>query len=352
MLKADFQKYTLKFKMPAGTSRGTYGLRESWFISIYDNDSPYLRGVGECAPLPGLSPELEHGFAKKLEDICRDINHHDEWLCDGLLGYSSIKMGLETALWDYGVAGSGLFFHNEFCQGMRGIPINGLIWMGSLPFMRKQIQEKIAEGYRCLKLKIGALDFGSELSLIREIREEFSAEEMEIRVDANGAFCMDKARDNLEILASLGIHSIEQPIKAGQWKEMEILSRESPIPIALDEELIGIDDLPEKKRLINAIRPSYLVLKPTLHGGFSGCREWIDLAEASGIDWWVTSALESNIGLNAVAQWISTQNNPLPQGLGTGQLFANNFPSPLYMKNTKLWLDRARHFDLSGLDHD
>jgi o-succinylbenzoate synthase len=352
MLKADFQKYTLKFKFAAGTSRGAYTLRDSWFISLYDSDLPHLRGIGECAPLPGLSPELDRGFETKLKDVCRDIDHYDEWIAGGLKDYASIKMGLETAMGDYRAAGSKVFFHSAFSEGEGGIPINGLIWMGSIDFMRKQIREKIAAGYHCLKLKIGALEFEAEVNLIRQIRDIFTPKEMEIRLDANGAFQADGARSKLDTLAKLGIHSIEQPIMAGQFKELRTLCETSPIPIALDEELIGIDDLPEKERLILDIRPAYLVLKPTLHGGFSGCREWIDIAEASGIGWWVTSALESNIGLNAIAQWTSTLNNPLPQGLGTGQLFENNFPSPLYIQRGELWRNHTGRFDLSGLSHD
>jgi o-succinylbenzoate synthase len=352
MLKADFQKYTLNFKMPAGTSRGTYNQRDSWFISVYDTDSPQMRGFGECAPLPGLSPEYHDGYEKILHNLCRDIENDDEWLSHQLKGYASIKMGIETALWDYRANGGKVFFHSAFCQGKQGIPINGLIWMGSVAFMKSQIQEKIEEGYRCLKLKIGALDFESEINLIREIRAQFSPEEIQIRLDANGAFSTDEAKGKLDLLAEFRIHSIEQPIKTGQWKEMASLCRQSPIPIALDEELIGIDELTKREQLIHEIRPAYLILKPSLHGGFSGCREWIDLAEASGIGWWITSALESNIGLNAIAQWTSTLNNHLPQGLGTGQLFENNFPSPLYIQNTTLWLDPTGRFHLSGLHYD
>jgi o-succinylbenzoate synthase len=352
MLKADFQKYTLKFKVTAGTSRGAYTLRDSWFISLHDSDLPHLRGIGECAPLPGLSPELDRGFEAKLKDVCRDIDHYDEWIADGLKDYASIKMGLETAMGDYRAAGSKIFFHSQFSEGEQGIPINGLIWMGSVAFMKKQIREKITEGYRCLKIKIGALDFEAELNLIRQIREIFTPEDIEIRLDANGAFQPDEAISKLDTLAKLGIHSIEQPIMAGQFKALRMLCAASPIPIALDEELIGIEDLPEKELIVRDIRPAYLVLKPSLHGGFRGCREWIDIAEASGIGWWVTSALESNIGLNAIAQWTSTLNNPLPQGLGTGQLFTNNFTSPLYIRSAQLWRDRTRRFDLSGLNHD
>ncbi len=351
MLKADFQKYRLKFKLPAATSRGTYTLRESWFIRIYDTDPLQGFGLGECAPLPDLSPEYGKDYEKILRDICKDIRHYDQWPSDYLDGYSSIKMGLQTALWDYQAQGGKFFFDTGFCRGETGIPINGLIWMGPLAFMQKQVREKIAEGYRCLKLKIGAMDFQAERDLIREIRTQYSQEDMEIRVDANGAFSVDDAKGKLEALAALGIHSIEQPIQVGQWREMAFLCRESPVPIALDEELIGIDNPAEKESLIQEIRPSYLVLKPSLHGGFSGCEDWIKIADRTHIAWWITSALESNIGLNAIAQWTSTLNNPLPQGLGTGQLFENNFPAPLYTRHARLWMNRNGEFDLSGLHH-
>jgi len=352
MLRAEYRKYTLHFKSPAGTSRGTYTQRESWFISMYDTDTPSLRGTGECAPLPGLSPELDRGFEKKLETLCRDIAHYDSWLKDGLQGYSAIQTGLETAAWDFLARGAKIFFRNAFTSGQRGIPINGLIWMGPADFMREQIREKIRAGYHCIKIKIGALDFETELDLIREIRESHPPEEIEIRLDANGAFQPKTARSRLDALADLGIHSIEQPIMAGQLEELAALCRESPIPIALDEELIGIDTLQEKENLIREIRPPYLVLKPSLHGGFKGAMEWIDLAAASNTGWWITSALESNIGLNAIAQWTANRTNPLPHGLGTGRLFENNFSSPLYLQGDELRWNVSGHFDLSGLYHE
>jgi len=352
MLRADFRKYTLHFKSPAGTSRGTYTQRDSWFISMYDTDSPSLRGVGECAPLPGLSPELDRGFEKKLETLCRDIVHYDSWLEDGLQGYSAVKMGLETAVWDFAARGAKVLFQNAFTAGQRGIPINGLIWMGSADFMREQIREKIGAGYRCIKIKIGALDFATELDLIREIRKSHPPGEIEIRLDANGAFQPDTVRSRLDALAEWGIHSIEQPIMSGQIKQLGTLCRESPIPIALDEELIGIDSLEEKENLIREVHPAYLVLKPSLHGGFKGAMEWIDLAAVSNIGWWVTSALESNIGLNAIAQWTASLTNPLPHGLGTGRLFENNFSSPLYLQGDELRWNVAGYFDLSDLYHE
>ncbi|MBN1549018.1 MAG: o-succinylbenzoate synthase [Syntrophaceae bacterium] len=352
MLKANFLKYTLKFKNPAGTSRGVYTLRDSWFVFIREESSKDLWGVGECAPLPGLSPELDANFEPKLDEFCGDIDHYADWINDGLYGYSSIRMGLETALADLRSGGQRLLYPSYFTEGAKGIPINGLIWMGETDFMRLQIQEKLKMGFRCIKLKIGALNFDSELALIREIRRNFSPDKVQIRLDANGAFGSDQAKSVLSNLAHLGIHSIEQPIMAGQWQEMAELCLTSPIPIALDEELIGIEDQREKERLIREIRPAYLILKPTLHGSFSGCRDWIDLAEASGIRWWVTSALESNVGLNAIAQWTATLENPLPQGLGTGQLYENNFPSPLYIDQDQLHWCPGASFDLSGLAHE
>jgi len=350
MLKAGFKKYTLNFINPAATSRGVYSLRDSWFVFLHDTDQPEICGVGECAPLPGLSPELDSDFEKKLADLCHDPQSINERLPEGLDGLSSIQMGMETACRDLFVAGgTKRFIENEFTSGQRGIPINGLIWMGSVSFMEKQYQDKIREGYDCIKIKIGALDFPTELAWLREIRRQYPPDTLEIRLDANGAFTMEEAKKNLHHLSGLAIHSIEQPLMAGQWENMEILARENPIPIALDEELIGVESLQEKERLLQQIQPAYLILKPSLHGGFKGCQEWIDLARKQNIAWWVTSALESNIGLNAIAQWTSSLSNPLPQGLGTGRLFTNNFPSPLYIEGSELKYKKDGCFDLSLL---
>jgi len=348
MLKADFKKYTLVFNTPAATSRGVYSLRDSWFVFLRDTDQPEICGVGECAPLPSLSPELDSQFEEKLAACCRDIQHISERLAYGLEGLSSIQMGLETACRDLFVAkGTKRFIENDFTAGQRGIPINGLIWMGPLDFMQNQCRDKIQEGYGCIKIKIGALDFSAELAWLREIRRQYPPDMLEIRLDANGAFTLEEAKRILHDLSDLTIHSIEQPIMAGQWQNMEILSRESPVPIALDEELIAVDSLEEKKMLLRKIQPAYIILKPSLHGGFRGCEEWIDLAQKENTGWWVTSALESNIGLNAIAQWTSSLNNPLPQGLGTGRLFTNNIPSPLYIERDELKFKNDREFDLS-----
>lgn len=350
MLKADFKKYTLNFINPAATSRGVYSQRNSWFVFLYDTDQPEICGIGECAPLPGLSPELDALFEEKLADCCCDIQCVNERLSEGFKGLSSIQMGMETAYRDLFVAGgTKRFIENDFTAGQRGIPINGLIWMGSVPFMQSQYRDKIREGYGCIKIKIGALDFSAELSLLRKIRCQYPPDTLELRLDANGAFTLEEAKKNLHYLSDLAIHSIEQPLMAGQWDDMQILIRESPVPIALDEELIGVESLQEKERLLHLIQPAYLVLKPSLHGGFRGCHEWINLAQKHNIGWWVTSALESNVGLNAIAQWTSSLSNPLPQGLGTGRLFTNNFPSPLYIEEDKLKYKKEGCFDLSLL---
>jgi len=352
MIKASYKKYILRFKQPAGTSRGIYTERASWFISVFDSGNPLQTGIGECAPLPGLSPEFDAGFEDKLADACGNIERYCDLTPDALAGFSSIRMGLETAFLDYRNKGTKIFYRNGFTEGTRGIRINGLIWMGSPEFLDEQIRNKLKEGYACIKLKVGALDFDAELSLIKKIRKEYQAEDVEIRVDANGAFDPAKVMDRLNALAALHVHSIEQPVKPGQPDFLAWLCVNSPLPIALDEELTGIDSLNHKQELINNIHPQFLVLKPSLHGGFGGCSEWIKLADASNTGWWITSALESNIGLNAIAQWTSTLLSDLHHGLGTGQLFMNNFDSPLYIDNAELKFDANKTWNLSSLQND
>jgi len=352
MMKSDYKKYVLQFTQPAGTSRGVYTQRTSWFIFVYDSDNPAQTGVGECAPLPGLSPELNANFTEKLDDICKNIEHYRKLTPTDLAEFPSVKMGLETAFPDYQNKGTKIFYRNAFTEGKRSIKINGLIWMGSPEFLDEQIRDKLNDGYACIKMKVGAIDFEAELSLIKKIRREYGAQDVEIRVDANGAFRPADTMEKLKALAALDVHSIEQPVKAGQHELLARLCKETPLPIALDEELIGIHSLGQKQDLINYIRPQYLVLKPSLHGGFGGCSEWIELAEESKTGWWVTSALESNIGLNAIAQWTSTLESRLHHGLGTGQLFANNFDSSLYLENTELKYDVNKTWELSALFND
>jgi len=339
MLKADYQYYPLNFKQASGTSRGVLTQKDSWFIRIWDDKNPDVKGIGECSVIKGLSSDDRDGYENKIKEICECIDDYWYYLENGLTEWPSIYFGLEMAFLDFQSKGSRVLFPSDFTTGGAQIPINGLVWMGDSCFMKEQIQQKLENGFDCLKLKIGALDFNKEIKLLQAIRKEFGAEKIELRVDANGAFLPAEALSKLKILSEFEIHSIEQPIKAGQWKDMANLCVDSPLPIALDEELIGLYDSNLKKELLDAIKPQYIILKPSLLGGIKGSKEWIDLAEKRNIPWWITSALESNIGLNAIAQWTYTLNNSMPQGLGTGQIYSNNIVSPLFMHNGFLAYD-------------
>lgn len=329
-LTATYHKRILQFKRPSGTSRGVMTEKPTWYLMI--RDASGLLGIGECSPLPGLSIDPLEDYESTLKQLCEDINHYPDWLGERLAAFPSIRFGLEVALLDLANGGSRVLFPSAFTAGQAGITINGLIWMGSPAYMQEQLQDKLAQGYHCIKLKIGAIDFGQELDLLRGIRQQFSKEQMELRVDANGAFAPNEAMYKLEQLAKLDIHSIEQPIRQGQWQAMANLCRDTPIPIALDEELIGIGGKERKQELLSIIQPQYIILKPSLIGGIVSSEEWINVANGLNISWWATSALESNIGLNAIAQWVFTQQNPMPQGLGTGQLYTNNIDCPLYLQ--------------------
>jgi len=339
---AYFKKYELQFKQPAGTSRGVLNTRTVWYLYVEENGRT---GLGECAPLPGLSKETPEQIDYLIEDVCSDPMHffENEEL---LLDYPSLRFALETALRDLQNGGKRILYPSAFTEGQVGIPINGLIWMGEAETMRQQIETKLSAGYRCIKLKIGAIDFEKELSLLQAIRERFSPEQITLRVDANGGFLVDEAREKLERLAELQLHSIEQPIVAGRWADLAKLCEDTPLPIALDEELIGLNKREDKELLLDMVRPQYLVLKPSLHGGISGCDEWIELAEDRNVGWWITSYLESNIGLNAIAQWAFTKNVQMHQGLGTGQLFTNNIESPLEIRGEQLWFDSTKGFGM------
>jgi o-succinylbenzoate synthase len=340
MFKASVEKYVLDFKRPSGTSRGVLTQKDSWFIRIWETENPAIVGIGEASIIQNLSPEWDENYEDFLEVVVKNINEYVNEGCEALLAYPSIYFAIETALLDLKNGGEGVVFPSDFVTNQTPIAINGLIWMGSKEYMFEQINEKIEEGYSCLKLKIGAIDFSSELDLLAFIRSKFSKDQLELRVDANGAFSPKNALYQLNELAQFDLHSIEQPIKQGQLTEMADLCAKTPVPIALDEELIGVHTKNEKETLLRKINPHYIILKPSLIGGFRGSDEWIELAESLNIDWWITSALESNIGLNAIAQYTFIKNNPLPQGLGTGQLYTNNIPSGLTILEGKLFLKK------------
>jgi len=344
-MQASFKKYTLHFKQPSGTSRGVYTTRDSWFLFLNDGVNT---GIGECAPLPDLSIDSLKKMNSKLLQVCEEIDYFSNFP-DELRAWPSVRFGLETALLDLKNGGNRILFPSAFTRGETGIPINGLIWMGSPEFMKQQIRNKIDAGFRCIKMKIGALDFETEFELLKTIRQEFSAEEITLRVDANCAYSYQTALGNLKRLSDLQIHSIEQPIATGRWQEMARLCEQSPVPIGLDEELIGINTTSEMKKLLATIRPAYLILKPSLHGGLAGCEKWIELAKEFNTGWWITSALESNIGLNAIAQWTFQLGTSTEQGLGTGQLFTNNFDSPLEIEGDRLWFRSEKKWNIENL---
>lgn len=326
----------LHFKQPAGTSRGSYTTRDVWYLHLTSDKYPDRVGIGECAPLPKLSCDDMQGYESVLAHICNEVTEQGGFSVESLRDYPSILFGLETAF-RHLERGCFELWDTPFSRGEVGIPINGLIWMGDYKKMLEQIEAKMAVGFRCIKLKIGAINFEEELALLRFIRSHFSAKEVELRVDANGAFAPADAMEKLKRLAELDLHSIEQPIRAGQWEDMARLTAETPLPIALDEELIGINILERKQCLLDSVHPQYIILKPSLHGGMAGGNEWIREAEKRNIGWWITSALESNIGLNAIAHWCAAFNNPLPQGLGTGALFTDNVDMPLEVRKDSLW---------------
>lgn len=325
-MKASYKKYVLDFKRPSGTSRGILNQKETWFL-IIENQGKY--GIGECGILRGLSADDRPDYEEKLQWVCENISLGKNLLWESLIEFPSIQFGVEMAFLSLENNDTFVLFPSEFTSGNKVIPINGLIWMGEQSFMKQQIQEKIDQNFTCIKLKIGALDFEKELELLKFIRQNFTSNQIEIRVDANGAFKPEEAKDKLNLLSELDIHSIEQPIAKKQIEVMAKLCHETKLPIALDEELIGVFSLEDKENLLKKIQPQYIILKPSFVGGIKGTDEWIALAEKYNIGWWITSALESNIGLNVIAQYTFTKDTNMPQGLGTGSLFTNNFESPL-----------------------
>ncbi|MDG1270907.1 MAG: o-succinylbenzoate synthase [Flavobacteriaceae bacterium] len=341
-MKARAVKHTLLFKRPSGTSRGVLTEKDTYFLILEANGK---QGIGECGLLKGLSIDDVPEYEAILEELCNQLNNNtlDSTL---IKNFPSLQMGLEMAQESLQADSPFLLYPSDFTKSISPIPINGLVWMGEFDFMQAQIEEKLTQGFRCVKLKIGALDFSKELLLLEQIRKHFTAQQIEIRVDANGAFSPESALDKLKILAQFELHSIEQPIAAGQHEQMRVLCEQSPLSIALDEELIGVSSM-QKEALLDKIRPQYIILKPSLLGGFVASLEWIQLAEARQIGWWVTSALESNIGLNAIAQWTATLTTDRPQGLGTGGLYTNNIPSPLVVENGYLRYDSRQQWQFN-----
>ena len=374
MYKIDISERTLHFKQPAGTSRGVYTTRHSYYLTLTSDELPGVEGVGECATLPDLSCDAKPEYAVTLQQVCQMVEQMGRIPYDMIRAYPSITFGLETAFASFfdaakkfleivpaegssssssemlkqkgvsvpaGMENLVDLFDSPFGKGEEGITINGLVWMGTYEEMLARLEEKLQAGFHCVKLKIGAIDFFKELDLIKRIRDVYTQEQVELRVDANGGFLPENAMIQLEALAKYDIHSIEQPIKQHQWPKMAQLCRETPLPIALDEELIGVNVRSMKEALLDTIRPQYIILKPSLHGGIYGCNEWIQLASQRGIGSWITSALESNIGLNAIAHYAAKVYGPnveMPQGLGTGQLFTDNIPMPLEIRGDKLFI--------------
>lgn len=346
-MKASYHKYLLEFKRPSGTSRGIMTEKETWFIVLEENGK---KGIGECGILRGLSADDRDDYEAQLKWTCDNINLGEAELWKALLEFPSIQFGVEMAFLSLKSQNPYVLYPSDFTTNVRSIAINGLVWMGESAFMKQQIEDKLAQGFNCIKLKIGAIDFEKELDLLALIRSHFSPEEIEIRVDANGAFSSTEALDKLQQLNQFQLHSIEQPIKKGNISDMASLCKQTPFPIALDEELIGVFSFEEKEKLLQKIKPRYIILKPSFIGGFRGTQEWITLADKYNIGWWITSALESNIGLNAIAQWTFLQNSKMPQGLGTGALYTNNIDCPLEVKNGQLWYDTSKEWQLDFLN--
>lgn len=351
MLKATYTKYQLLFKTPSGTSRGVMNDKETWFVKVWDDISPSRFGIGECAVFRGLSMDDRPVYEQILAEFCKNIRH-DLMNSEELHSWPSIRFAVESALRDLHQGGTRILFPSLFTEGKTGIPINGLIWMGPTDYIKQQITGKLNSGFRCIKIKVGAMQLADELDLLRNIRTEFTPADLEIRLDANGAFSHDKVFQILEQFAGFHIHSIEQPIKAGTPDFHAEVCKRSPIPVALDEELIGKISLQEKRDLLQLIKPAYIIIKPSLTGGFEASKEWINEAHALNIRWWITSALESNIGLNAIAQWTYSLGVKMTQGLGTGSLFINNIPSPLFVEDQAIHYRKDVPWDLSNIHFD
>jgi len=347
MIRASYIAYPLEFIRPAGTSRGTLAEKPCIFIRLTSQSGE--SGIGEVSFIPGLSVENQEDLEIQVDHCCKLISRGEMDPGQHLPTLPGVQFALETAMQDLKSGGKQLLYPSEFTDGQTGIPTNGLIWMGTPAFMISQIREKMKLGFRVLKLKVGSISFSEELDLLKWIRSEFGTADLEIRLDANGAWAPEDAMKNMELLSRHWIHSIEQPIAPGQQEALMQLCKDSPIPVALDEELIGISDPLKRSELLEKVRPAYIILKPGLLGGLSVTAEWISLAEKFKSGWWITSALESNIGLNAIAQWTWQRGISRPQGLGTGALYTNNIPSPLQMSGEQLWYRPAYKWDLNSM---
>ncbi|WP_291726257.1 o-succinylbenzoate synthase [Bernardetia sp.] len=344
---ASYQKHRLKFRFLAGTSRGTMRERDTYFVYLSKKNNDKVVGTGEISPLFGLSIDFLPHLENIIQDICKRIENTAISTLEDIFNLipaslPAVRFGFETAFLDLKNGGKRIIYENDFSLHQKPIPINGLVWMGDFDFMKNQLEEKLEQGFSCIKLKIGAIDFEKECRLLESIRKRFDEKKITIRVDANGAFSPSEALEKLKILSEYDIHSIEQPIMANQWFEMKNLCAKTPLPIALDEELITLTNLEDKKRMLDYVEPQFLIFKPTLLGGLKKTSEWIELCKERNIDWWITSALESNIGLNAIAQFVANYNPTLPQGLGTGKLYHNNVESPLEIQNGHIFLKHEK----------
>jgi o-succinylbenzoate synthase len=337
-IKLSFSPYPLHFNFTARTSRGEVNNKIVYFINLSDSENPEIKGIGEAAPLEGLSPDFETLESKLAELSTIEFPNLSTLENLNFPDFPSLQFALETAILDFKNGGNKILFNSNFLKG-KPIKINGLVWMADKETMLNELKHKISAGFDTIKIKVGAINFEEELSLLQYIRNHYSEQEINIRLDANGAFSQQDVFEKLNKLAEFKIHSIEQPIKQGNWELMKKVCEKSPIPIALDEELISNFD--KKATLLDFIKPQFIILKPTLLGGFNQCKQWIDEAEKRNIAWWITSALESNIGLNAIAQFTATFSPTLPQGLGTGGLYTNNIPSNFVIKQGNLFYTNA-----------
>jgi o-succinylbenzoate synthase len=349
MIRAVWKELTLTPKFELGTSKGPITARTAWYLIAWHEERPEVKGIGEAALFPGHSKEFPADVRTKLLELCVDTSNWHQRLNDDLVEVPSVRFAVEQCLKDLEASGSKMLFPSDFTIGRKGIPINGLVWMGDKSTMRKRIREQIDKGFTTVKTKIGAIGIDDELHLLKDIREEFSADAITLRVDANGAFNARNAMDVLQRLAELEVHSIEQPVPPGLYEVMAELCERSPIPIALDEDLIGANTRDSKIDLLDNVAPRYIVIKPSLVGGWSAAQEWITLADQRGIGWWITSALESSIGLNAIAQWTATLNVRMAQGLGTGNVYTDNIPSPLLAERGELHYRPEEEWDVSRL---